>query len=147
MEYLSDSDLVRKISNSLIGTADRKGNPPATEEMLIFYDVYCLDLEIGSGASFDQYFCWSSSEKVGRILEQLKKVGLHKIIALVRAAIEVAFPRGIPSDPNAYEECTFWTEEQEFELSRLYKSEPTIHEEIENKLAGYARRNGLLFLV
>jgi hypothetical protein len=59
----------------------------------------------------------------------------------VRSAINVAFPKGVPSDPDVYDESTDWTEEQEERLTELYEKEDSIHTIIEQKLARYARRN------
>lgn len=147
MSELTDAEIVSKIADRLIGEIGSPGIAPNTQEMETFYSVYCLDLEIGSGASFEQYFRWSSKEHVDRILNQLESVELHDLIESVSTAINVAFPEGIPSDPDVYEECTDWTEEQEERLEELYEKEDSIHALIEEKLAGYARRNDLLLQI
>jgi len=144
---LSDTELVRKIADSLIGEINSPGKPPETAEMKIFYDVYCLDMEIGSGASFEQYFRWSSKEQVDRILNQLKAVGLNDLTDSMSAAIDVAFPKGVPSDPDSYEECTDWTEEQEARLEELYEKEEAVHTIIEEKIAEFARENELFLQI
>ena len=111
MSALTDTELVRKIADGLIGEINSPGKPPETDEMQIFYDVYCLDMEIGSAASFEQYFRWSGKEQVDEILNQLREVGLQEIIVSVKKAIDIAFPNGVPEDRDTYQECTDWTEE------------------------------------
>ena len=146
MSALTDTELVRKIADGLIGEINSPGKPPETDEMQIFYDVYCLDMEIGSAASFEQYFRWSGKEQVDEILNQLREVGLQEIIVSVKKAIDIAFPNGVPEDRDTYQECTDWTEEQNDELTELYEKEENIHALIEEKLAEYARENDLLLL-
>jgi hypothetical protein len=144
VDELSDSELVGRISNSLIGDINSPGNPHATPEMQLFFDIFCLDMEIGSGGSFEQYFRWSSKEQVERIVAQLEEADLNAIIESTQKAIDTAFPKGPPEDQNKYEECTDWSDEQEGKLYDLYEREKSIHTLIEEKLAKYARDNSLL---
>jgi len=144
---LSDSELVDKISYSLIGDIGSPGKPPTTLEMELFFDIYCFDMEVGSGGSFEQYFRWSSKEQVDRIVTQLEEAGLDAIIESTKMAIEIAFPNGVPEDQDIYEECTDWSDEQERKLDELYEREECLHSLIEEKLALYAREKSLLSLI
>ncbi len=147
MNELSDSELVDKISYSLIGDIGSPGKAPATPEMETFFEIYCLDMEIGSGGSFEQYFRWSGKKEVDRIVTQLEEAGLYAIIETTKKAIEIAFPDGVPEDQDSYEECTDWSDEQEEKLDELYEREECIHGLIEEKLAEYARNKDLLSLI
>lgn len=143
MNDFSDSEIVQSIADSLIGEIDKPGNPADTTELQLFYDVYSLDLETGSAASFDQYFYWSTKEQVERIYLQLEEIGLSDLAQTVSKAIQIAFPNGVPEDPGAYENCTEWSEEQDEALSYWYEKEKMIHPDIEKALANYARKNQL----
>ena len=147
MSEVSDSELVDKISNSLIGDIGSPGKAPTTPEMETFFEVFCLDMEIGSGASFEQYFRWSGKKEVDRIVAQLEETGLNAIIESTKKAIDIAFPNGVPEDQDSFEECTDWSEEQEEKLDELYEREEGIHALIEEKLAEYARNKNLLSLI
>ena len=143
-DKMSDSELVSRIADSLIGSIDAPGAEPSSDEMRLFFDVYCFDMEIGSGASFDQYFHWASKEQIDRIVSQLNELGLDSIIEPTKKAIDVAFPAGVPENEDEFDECLEWTEDQELELEELYEQEVEIHALLEEKLAKYARKNNLL---
>ncbi|MCK0153354.1 hypothetical protein MWU49_06555 [Alcanivorax sp. S6407] len=144
---LGDAELVQIITDYLVGDAASESVKPLSPEMKTFYEVVCLDMEIGSGASFEQYFRWSSKEQIERVLSQLGRVGLDEIIGVTEEAIRVAFPDGVPDDPLARDECTEWTDDQEEALDALYRNCPGIHSLIETKLATFARRHDLLSLI
>lgn len=147
MTEMSDSELVRRIGVSLVGEMDSPGKEPTTDAMRLFFDVYCFDMEIGSGGSFDQYFQWATKEQIDRILYQLKEIGLESIADSTKSAIEVAFPHGVPDNEDEFDECLEWTEEQEDIFVELYEENENIHSLIEEKLAKYARENNLLTLL
>lgn len=144
---LDDADLVQKITDCLVGGAASESAKPLTPAMQTFYDVVCLDMEIGSGASFEQYFRWTSKEQIDRVLSQLELVGLDDIVGITEEAIRIAFPDGVPADPLVQEECTDWTESQEETLDALFRHYPGIHSLIEARLAAFARRHDLLSLI
>ncbi len=81
---LGDAELVQTIRNFLVSNAASELVKPLSSEMQTFYEVVSLDLEIGSGASFEQYFRWSSKEQIERVLTQLEQVGLDEIVGLPR---------------------------------------------------------------
>src|SRR5919112_3723232 len=64
---------------------------------LVVHDVEHLMQEVNSGVSFEGYFRWSSLDEIGRIREQLRAVGLSRILELTEQAIQIAFPAGIPT--------------------------------------------------
>lgn len=139
MNELDNEEIVRIIADSLIGKMGSPAKPPETKELQLFADVYLLDLEIGSGASFEQYFRWSGKDEVNRILQQLEEIGLNDVASVTKKAIEIAFPNGVPENDLDYGECTYWTDEQDIALEELYHSAENIHCDIETGLANYAR--------
>ena len=147
MTKISDSELVKRIGGYLVGEIYSPGKEPNTDELRLFFDVYCFDMEIGSGGSFDQYFQWATKEQIDRILDQLKEIGLESIADSTKSAIEVAFPHGVPNNEDEFDECLEWTEEQEDVFVDLYENDENIHSLIEEKLAKYARKNSLLTLL
>lgn len=144
VQSMTDAEIVDVVSSSLIGEIGAPGKLPETPELQLFSDVYSLDLEIGSGASFEQYFRWSDKNQVERILDQLAQIGLPQIRETTRQAIQVAFPDGVPEKACEYQNYTNWSEEQENLLKELYENEPEIHSIIERKLAEFVREKGIL---
>lgn len=141
---LSDQELVQKIGSHLVEEADSGNIQSKTKAMQLFFDVYIFDLEIGSGASFDQYFQWANCEDAKRIVSQLKEIKLETIAVLAENAITAIFPDGIPSDEDDYDDCMELSEEQEELLENLYEQEEDIHLLIEKALADLARDNDLV---
>lgn len=144
MNSMTDEELVRRIADFLMAEVDEQGNEPSTAELQLFFDIFCFDMEIGSGASYEQYFRWSSKEQIDRLLVQLNQLGLGEIVDSTREAIEVAFPHGVPANEDDFEDCLDWTEDQEEALEALYEQEVNIHPLVEEKLAVYARSHNLL---
>ncbi len=144
MNTLNDADLVAAIGEALIGEMDAPGKVPETRELQLFSDIYNFDLEIGSGASYEQYFRWASKAQIDNLLSQLSALDLDTLTDSTRQAIDIAFPDGVPSDPDAFDDCLDWSEEQEESLEALYDKEENIHALIEEKLACFARSNDLL---
>src|SRR5574341_62178 len=61
------------------------------------HDIEHLMQEVNSGASFEQYFRWATVAEINSIRAHLQAVGLGDVAALVTQAIEIAFPKGLPS--------------------------------------------------
>jgi hypothetical protein len=111
--------------------------------MRVVHDVEHLSQEVNSGASFEQYFRWASVEELGRIDGHLAQLGLQRARDLTAKAMKVAFPGGLPKTPEAQEDATEWTEEQEEKLSGLFEAFENENGHITNVLAEFARRAGL----
>jgi hypothetical protein len=141
---MNDSDLVQRLGDALIGEMDAPGIEQTTDEMRLFFDVYCFDMELGSGASYDQYFHWASKLNVESILKQLEAIGLEALVESTSKAIKVAFPNGIPTSEDEFEDCLDWSEKQEDVLVELYEKEENLHALVEEKLAEFARKNDLM---
>jgi hypothetical protein len=110
---------------------------------LVVHDVEHLMQEVNSGASFEQYFRWSSLDEIGRIREQLRVVGLSRILELTERAIQLAFPEGIPTTEEEKRNATEWTPEQEERLASLLDDLEEQNGHVTNVLGEYARTNGL----
>ncbi|WP_434339831.1 hypothetical protein [Motilimonas cestriensis] len=95
-------------------------------------------------AKYYRYFHWASKTNVESILKQLEAIGLDAIVGSTSEAIKVAFPNGIPTSEDEFEDCLDWSEEQEDVLAELYEKEENLHSAVEEKLAEFARENDLL---
>jgi hypothetical protein len=110
---------------------------------LVVHDVEHLMQEVNSAASFEGYFRWSSLDELGRIRDQLRAVGLDRILELTERAIQLAFPEGIPTTEEEKRNATEWTSEQEEGLASLLSDLEEQNGHVMNVLGEYARTNGL----
>ncbi len=139
-----DDKLVSVIAGNLIGEIGKPGEPPDSLELNRFFRIYSLDLEIGSGANFDQYFNWSNSSDLREVVADLKAIGLHDHVRVTQKAIDVAFPSGeIPEFEDANLDMD-WTDSQTEELERLYNEISHLHGVVTQKLAEYAMDHSLI---
>lgn len=139
-------NIVFTIANDIIGEIGKPGDAPDTPELERFFRVYTLDTEIGSGASFDQYFNWASSGDVEKIVEDLEAIGLNRHAVATRKAIRIAFPDGRIPEFDAASLDMDWSEPQLLELGKLYDEVSNLHGLVIEKLAKYATRQSLLSL-
>lgn len=120
-----------------VQAAAAAGEPIAARDQLI-YDIDYLVMEANSGASYEQYFRWASPEEIGRVVAACRAVGLDEVAALTEQAIAVAFPDGIPSDPESMDDATDWSEAQEDQLQQLFGKLEDHNGRITNVLGRYA---------
>lgn len=139
-------EIVFLIANDIIGEIGKPGAAPNTPELQRFFRVFVFDTELGSGASFDQYFNWSSSDDVAKIVEDLETLGLDVHAVATRKAIRTAFPDGQIPEYGAASLDMEWTEAQLATLSRLYDELSNLHGLVVERLAEYATRQSLLSL-
>ena len=99
--------------------------------------------EANSAVSFEGYFRWSSLDEIGRIREQLRAVGLSRILDLTERAIQAAFPEGILATEEEKRNAAEWTSEQEERLASLFDDLEEQNGHVMNVLGEYARTNGL----
>lgn len=83
------------------------------------YELEMLSQEVNSGASFGQYFRWAGLDEIARAPARLEELGLAALARLVRQAVAIAFPAGLPASEAEMDELTGWTPEQEAELALL----------------------------
>ena len=132
--------IVRGICDAV--TAARESGKPITPEQQLIYDVDHLLLEANSGASFEQYFRWASVDEIRRVKKALLAVDLGDIAQLYEQALQVAFPKGIPSTDAEKSDLTEWSEEQDQALRELFPAFEDQNGRITNVLAAYAKRVG-----
>ena len=112
----NEETVSRVYLQALQDRSDGRDLGPA-EEMV--YHVEMLSQEVNSGASFEQYFRWASLAEISEAAPRLESLDLPDVAELVRRAIAVAFPDGIPRTDDEKSELVDWTEEQELLLGEL----------------------------
>jgi hypothetical protein len=124
-------------SRLLLGRAEGKALN-AAEQML--YEVEMLTQEVNSGASFEQYFRWSSLAEIRAAAGRLEELGQAEAARLTREAVAVAFPGGLPASDAGLEELTDWSGDQEERLGELAEAYTGFNGAITNALADWYRR-------
>lgn len=111
---------------------------PPPEQLV--YEVEMLTQEVNSGASFEQYFRWASVGEIRRAAGHLEALGLAEPARLVRAAVAVAFPAGLPASDADMDALTAWDEAQEKRLALLAEAYAEHNGALTNALARWYRR-------
>lgn len=132
-----NEDLVSRVYTQALD--DRRHGRPLDEADLMVYHVEMLSQEVNSGASFEQYFRWASVQEICEAVPRLESLALPEVAALVRRAIAVAFPDGVPGDDDAKGDLTDWTDEQQERLSALASEFEEFNGRILNVLAAWHR--------
>jgi len=105
------------------------------------YHIEMLSQEVNSGASFEQYFRWASIEEISEAVGRLESLALSDVAQIVRRAIDVAFPNGLPATDEEKSELTEWTEEQEELLGKAANEFEEFNGRIINVLAAFYRKS------
>jgi hypothetical protein len=108
---------------------------------LMVYHIEMLSQEVNSGASFEQYFRWASIEEISEAVGRLESLALSDVAQIVRRAIDVAFPNGLPATDEEKSELTEWTEEQEELLGTAANEFEEFSGRIINVLAAFYRKS------
>jgi uncharacterized protein DUF4375 len=109
---------------------------------LMVYHIEMLSQEVNSGASFEQYLRWASVAEISEAGDRLESLGLAEVAQLVRRAITVAFPDGLPSSDDEKSDRVDWTEEQETKLATLAEEFEDYNGRIINVLGAFHRAAG-----
>jgi hypothetical protein len=109
---------------------------------LMVYQIEILSQEVNSGASFEQYFRWASVQEISEAVDRLESLGLSEVAQIVRRAIEVAFPDGVPRTDEEKSELTDWTGDQEELLAAAASEFEEFNGRIINVLAAFHRKGG-----
>ena len=120
---------------------DRQDGRKLSPADLMVYHIEMLSQEVNSGASFEQYFRWASVEEIGEAVSRLESLGLSDVAQIVRRAIQVAFPKGVPATGEEKNELTEWSEKQEELLGRAANEFEEFNGRIINALAAFYRKN------
>ena len=120
---------------------DRGDGQELDAAALMVYHIEMLSQEVNSGASFEQYFRWASVAEISEAVDRLESLALSDVAHIVRRAIEVAFPNGVPATDEEKNDLTEWTEKQEEILSVLATEIEEFNGRIINVLAEFYRKN------
>lgn len=104
------------------------------------YELEMLGQEVNSGASFEQYFRWAGLDEIARAPARLEELGLAALARLVRQAVAIAFPAGLPASEAEMDELTGWAPEQAAELALLADEFAESNGLLCNALAAWYRR-------
>jgi hypothetical protein len=108
---------------------------------LMVYHIEMLSQEVNSGASFEQYFRWASVAEIAEAASRLESLGLSEVAQIVRRAIKIAFPGGLPATDDEKSELTDWTAEQEGHLTAAATEFEAFNGRIINILAAFHRNS------
>lgn len=120
---------------------DRSADRPLDPAALMVYHIEMLSQEVNSGASFEQYFRWASVTEIGEAADRLESLTLGAVAEIVRRAIDVAFPGGLPATDEEKDELSEWTAEQEERLGALAEEFEAYNGRIINVLAAFYRKS------
>jgi len=111
------------------------------EPDLMVYHIEMLSQEVNSGSSFEHYFRWAGVEEISEVVGRLELLGLSDVSELVRGAIEVAFPEGLPTSNDDKNELLEWTEDQEKVLATLADEFAESTAQVTNALCAFYRKS------
>jgi hypothetical protein len=108
---------------------------------LMVYHLEMLTQEVNSGASFEQYFRWASVAEISEAVGRLETLALSDVAQIVRRAIDVGFPDGLPATDEEKDALTEWTEDQLDTLSALAGDFEEFNGRLTNILAAFYRKS------
>ena len=120
---------------------DRSVGRPLDPATLMVYHIEMLSQEVNSGASFEQYFRWASVAEIVEASDRLESLTLDAVAEIVRRAIDIAFPGGLPATDEEKDELSEWTAEQEERLGALAEEFEAYNGRIINVLAAFYRKS------
>jgi hypothetical protein len=139
MATSGNEELVSRVYTQAL--QDRHDGRKLAAADLMVYHIEMLSQEVNSGASFEQYFRWASVEEISEAVSRLESLALPKVAQIVRRAIDVAFPDGLPATDENKSELIEWTKEQEERLSALGAEFEKFNGRILNVLAVFYRKS------
>jgi len=139
MSTRENEELVSRVYTQAL--QDREGGRKLAAADLMVYHIEMLSQEVNSGASFEQYFRWASVGEISEAAGRLESLALREVAQIVRRAIEVAFPEGLPATDEEKSELTEWTAEQEELLSAAAGEFEEFNGRIINVLAAFYRKS------
>ena len=139
MSTTENDELVSRVYAQAL--QDRQDGRELAPAELMVYHIEMLSQEVNSGASFEQYFRWASVGEISEAADRLESLALSDVAQIVRRAIDVAFPSGLPATDEEKNELTEWTEEQEELLSGATNEFAEFNGRIINVLATFHRKS------
>lgn len=137
MSTPENEELVSRVYTQAL--EDREQGRPLDAATLMVYHIEMLSQEVNSGASFEQYFRWASVDEIAQAADRLESLTLADVAELVRQAIAVAFPDGLPSSDEEKNDLTEWTVAQEERLVALAGEFEQFNGRVINVLADFYR--------
>ena len=137
MSTPENEELVSRVYTQAL--EDREQGRALDAARLMVYHIEMLSQEVNSGASFEQYFRWASADEIAQAADRLESLKLTEVAKLVRQAIAVAFPDGVPSSDEEKNDLTEWTVAQEERLAALAGEFEQFNGRIINVLADFYR--------
>lgn len=139
MSTSENEELVSRVYTQAL--QDRHDGRKLAAADLMVYHIEMLSQEVNSGASFEQYFRWASVEEISEAAGRLESLALPEVARIVRRAIDVAFPKGLPAIDEEKSALIEWTDEQEERLSALATEFEKFNGRILNVLAVFYRKS------
>jgi len=140
---MSISEVLDLKAALLAGIRDDETVDETLDSETIHEDVDLLLMEVNSGASFEQYFLWTSVERISRIVDVLQRVGLPEVATLTDQAVEVGFPDGLPhSDDEKERQVAMFDGDQTSRLVELARQFTVHNAKIESALAALGKDTG-----
>jgi hypothetical protein len=139
MATRENEELVSRVYTQAL--QDRHDGRKLAAADLMVYHIEMLSQEVNSGASFEQYFRWACVEEISEAAGRLESLALPQVARIVRRAIDVAFPNGLPATDEEKSELVEWTAEQEERLSALATEFEKFNGRILNVLAVFYRKS------
>lgn len=139
MATSENEELVSRVYTQAL--QDRHDGRKLAAADLMVYHIEMLSQEVNSGASFEQYFRWASVEEISEVVGRLESLALSDVAQIVRRAIDVAFPNGLPATDEEKSGLTEWTEEQEEHLGTAATEFEEFNRRIINVLAAFYRKS------
>jgi len=137
MSTAENEELVSRVYTQAL--EDREQGRAVDPATLMVYHIEMLSQEVNSGASFEQYLRWASVDEIAQVADRLESLKLAEVAKLVRQAIAVAFPDGVPSSDEEKNDLTEWTVAQEERLVALAGEFEQFNGRIINVLADFYR--------
>ena len=139
MSTTENEELVSRVYAQAL--QDRQDGRELDATDLMVYHIEMLSQEVNSGASFEQYFRWASVAEISETVDRLESLALSGVAQIVRRAIDVAFPNGLPPTDEDKSELSAWSEKQEELLSTLAEEFEEFNGRIINVLAAFHRKS------
>ncbi len=98
---MNKNEMLISLSESKKCDFGKKDFLKQSKEQKVFSTIWSLESEVNNGG-FTQYFSNGSAETVHFLIEALKTIGAEKLAQICSDAIKVAFPKGLPSDPQKF---------------------------------------------
>jgi hypothetical protein len=139
MSTTENEELVSRVYTQAL--QDRQDARQLDAADLMVYHIEMLSQEVNSGASFEQYFRWASVAEISEAVSRLESLGLSDVAQIVRGAIKIAFPKGVPATDEEKNELTEWSGKQEELLAAAANEFEEFNGRIINVLAAFYRKN------